>query len=61
MAKEEEKALAMRHRFEDRTKRFLDAKQRTIGVDKDYLQKQVEEKRMEVTRRKEAEKHEGEV
>ena len=41
---EEAKALAMRKRFEERTKRFLNAKQRTIGIDKEYLDKQVEEK-----------------
>ncbi len=43
----------MRLRFEERTKRFLDAKQRTIGVDKAYLQKQVEEKNMEMLKMKE--------
>jgi len=41
---EKAKALAMRRRFEERTKLFLNAKQRTIGIDKAYLDKQVREK-----------------
>ncbi len=59
LAKEVAKAEAMKKRFEERTKRFLDAKQRTIGVDKEYLQKQIEEKRLESRRQKENEKCEG--
>ena len=59
LAKEEAKATAMRQRFEERTKRFLDAKQRTIGVDKEYLQQQVDEKRLEAEKQKENEKNEG--
>jgi hypothetical protein len=47
VAKEEIKAAGMRQRFNERTKRFLDAKQRTIGVDKDYLHQQVHEKNLE--------------
>ena len=43
----------MRQRFEDRTKRFLDGKQRTIGVDKEYLHRQVEEKNLERIKQKE--------
>ena len=49
----------MRQRFEERTKRFLDAKQRTIGVDKEYLQRQVDEKRLETDKQKENEMNEG--
>ncbi len=59
LAKEEKKALAMRQRFEERTRRFLDAKQRTIGVDKDYLHRQVEEKRIQVEREISDGKNEG--
>lgn len=59
LAKEEAKAQAMRFRFEERTKRFLDAKQRTIGVDKAYLQKQVEEKNKEMLKMKEEGKADG--
>lgn len=51
----------MRQRFEERTKRFLDAKQRTIGVDKEYLQKQVEEKNIEMLKKKEEGKNDGEI
>ena len=61
LAKEQAKALAMRQRFEERTKRFLDAKQRTIGVDKEYLQKQVEEKNIEMLKKKEEGKNDGEI
>ena len=61
LAKEQAKALAMRQRFEERTRRFLDTKQRTIGVDKEYLQKQVEEKRLRVEKDKEDGKNEGEL
>lgn len=51
----------MRQRFEERTKRFLDAKQRTIGVDKAYLHKQVEEKNIEISKQKEDSKKDGEI
>ena len=36
---------ALRQRDQERLKRFMDAKNRSIGIDKDYLDKQVEEKR----------------
>lgn len=60
LLKEQSKALAIRQRFEDRTKRFLDAKQRTIGVDKEYLDKQVEEKRNELKMKQQEEEYDGE-
>lgn len=59
LAKEQAKALAMRQRFEERTKRFLDAKQRTIGVDKEYLWKQVEEKNIELLKKNEEGKNDA--
>jgi hypothetical protein len=34
----------MRQRFQERTERFLNAKQRTIGIDKEFLDQQVEER-----------------
>ena len=37
---------ALRERDEDRTKRFMNAKNRSIGIDKKYLDKQIEEKRL---------------
>lgn len=45
LLKEDAKALAMRQRFNDRAVKFMDSKQRTIGVDKQYLDKQLEENR----------------
>ena len=45
---------ALRERDEDRAKRFMDAKNRSIGVDKSYLDKQIEEKRLlEIAQREE--------
>ena len=41
---EHARALAMRQRFEERTKHFLNAKQRTIGINKEALDEQVNEK-----------------
>lgn len=35
----------MRRRFEERTDRFLNPKQRTIGIDKEFLDHQVEERK----------------
>ena len=37
---------ALRERDEDRTKRFMNAKNRNICIDKCYLDKQIEEKRL---------------
>ena len=51
----------MRERFEERTKRFLDSKKRTIGIDKAYLDKQVEEKNQQCIREKERLTDEGET
>jgi hypothetical protein len=36
----------MGQRFEERTKRFLNAKERTIGIDKHFLDNQVAEKKV---------------
>jgi len=43
--KEEKRILAMRARAQSRTERFLNARSRTIGVDVEGLNQQVEEKR----------------
>ena len=61
VAKEQAKASAMRQRFEERKKRFLDAKQRTIGVDKETLQQQVEEKNFERIKQKEEGRNDGKM
>jgi len=45
LEKQEARALAMRRRFEERTDRFLNPKQRTIGIDKEFLDHQVEERK----------------
>ena len=44
--KEEKRILAMRARAEARTQKFLNARSRTIGIDLDGLNAQVEEKRL---------------
>ncbi len=49
----------MRQRFQERTVRFLNAKQRTIGIDKDFLDKQVEERNRSMMLEKETGVHEG--
>lgn len=49
----------MRIRSQDRTSRFLNSKQRTIGIDRDYLDFQIEEKRGLIRIEKEKEKEEG--
>ena len=49
----------MRRRYEQYTARFLNAKQRTIGIDKEYLHKQVEEKKQQQIREKEEGIQEG--
>jgi hypothetical protein len=46
LEKQEVRAVAMRQRFQERTQRFLNAKQRTIGIDKEFLDQQVNEKNM---------------
>lgn len=49
-----ERLAAIQREERERTKRFMNAKQRTIGIDKDYLDRQIEEKRMnELEQRKE--------
>jgi len=59
LAKEEAKASAMRQRFQERTERFLNAKQRTIGIDKEFLDQQVQEKNRLVILEKEVGVQEG--
>ena len=51
---------ALRKREEDRVKRFMNAKKRSIGIDKSYLDKQVEEKRLLELAQKENRLVEGE-
>ena len=38
--------VALQREEQERTKRFMNAKQRSIGIDKDYLDRQIEEKRL---------------
>ena len=47
-----EKDLLRRQRNQDRALRFMDAKSRTIGIDKHFLEQQIQEKEI---RRKEEE------
>ena len=45
---------ALRRREQDRAKRFMNAKNRSIGIDKSYLDRQIEEKRqLELAQREE--------
>ena len=59
LARENDSALAMRKRFEERTKRFLNAKHRTIGIDKDFLDHQLEEKNRSLELEKQEQDEEG--
>lgn len=62
LASREQKRLeSLRQRDQDRAKRFLDAKSRSIGIDKEYLDRQVEEKRMKEIEEKEEKAREGEL
>jgi hypothetical protein len=45
LEKERGRLDALRMRNEDRVKRFMNAKNRSIGIDKTSLDKQIEEKR----------------
>jgi len=49
----------MRQRFQERTERFLNAKQRTIGIDKEFLDQQAQEKNRLVILEKEVGVQEG--
>ena len=49
----------MRMRFQERTERFLNAKQRTIGIDKTFLDKQVEERKQLMQHEKDSEIQQG--
>ena len=61
LASREQKRLeSLRQRDQDRAKRFLDAKSRSIGIDKEYLDRQVEEKRIREIEEKEEKAREGE-
>lgn len=51
---------ALRQRDQDRARRFLDSKTRSIGIDKNYLDKQLEEKRKLELAEKEEKVVEGE-
>ena len=62
LASREQKRLeSLRQRDQDRAKRFLDAKSRSIGIDKEYLDRQVEEKRRKEIEEKEEKAREGEL
>ena len=51
----------MRNEREKRRVRFLNEKERTIGIDKDYLDQQVKEKNEQQLREKEEEAREGAI
>lgn len=55
MTREEARALDMRERSTQRTRRFLNAKQRTIGIDKHSLDQQVQAKNEMLEQEKERE------
>lgn len=59
MEKDDARIMAMRQRSFERTKRFLNAKQRSIGIDKEYLDKQVQEKNETRLLKKKEEEEEG--
>ena len=59
LAREEIQALAKRERCEERRVRFLNARERTIGIDKEYLNKQVKEREEQRLKAKEEEAREG--
>jgi hypothetical protein len=52
---------ALRQQHQERAKRFLNAKNRSIGIDKSYLDKQVEEKRLRELTEKDEKLAEGEL
>jgi hypothetical protein len=57
--KEEAKVLAMRQRCQERSIKFLDSKQRTIGIDRNALDEQVEEHKRHIEQEKEEELQQG--
>lgn len=59
LAKEEVQARARKERCEERRVRFLNARERTIGIDKEYLDKQVKEREEQRLKAKEEEAREG--
>jgi trehalose-6-phosphate synthase len=60
LEQQERKRLdALRQRDQERAKRFVNAKSRSIGIDKEYLDKQVEEKRLRELAEKEERLAEG--
>lgn len=61
LAKDQSRALAMHQRFEERTAKFLYSKQRTIGVDKQSLDEQLEEKKHQMEDMKLEETKEGKL
>lgn len=60
MESERARLEALRQRDQDRARRFLDSKTRSIGIDKNYLDKQLEEKRKLELAEKEEKVVEGE-
>ena len=61
LAREEARDRSMRNEREKRRVRFLNEKERTIGIDKDYLDQQVKEKNEQQLREKEEEAREGAI
>lgn len=57
--KEEANALAMRQRFNERAVKFMDSKQRTIGIDKQCLDEQLEERKRQIELDKQQDLKEG--
>ena len=58
--KEEAKCFAMQQKFKDHAAKFMDSKQRTIGVDKQSLDKQIEENKRKLEYEKQQDIEEGE-
>ena len=58
---ERQRLETLRQRDRDRARRFIDAKSRSIGIDKEYLDKQVEEKRLREVKEKEEKLREGKL
>jgi len=61
LAKELAQARALHRRCDERTVRFMNAKKRTIGVDRNELDRQLVEKEQHHQAEKEASKDEGKL
>lgn len=61
LEREQQRIESRRQRFQERTARILDPKQRTLGIDTKALQQQVEERRLREMAERQAEEAAGEM